>query len=1555
MPSIINLKATGLNTVANALDAPEGSLVEATNVVIDRDNIVEQRRGFKLFAESFGSASDRAKQLAVYRGRILRHFASTLQFQDGINNDGIVNFSNFSGTISEVQAGLRMKFIESNGNLFFTTSDGIKKISASSADQLSTNSDYINNAGGVKALDVTGRLKITLGDQTGFLPADAAVAYRVVWGITDANNNLILGTPSSRAEIYNPLEDLLFRDFLRLLGALDNINDTGSLIDDGDYIDTLALDNADSALDLRNNLISLATKIDEDILYADNDGAPTGAPLEIDTATITSGVCTITFASGDPTLYLEAASKIFLSGFTPTTGTLDGAQVVSTVTSTTITFNTSATGPVVVGGGATIVSNEYRSITQPAAPSLISTNTELVDIQTYISEIMLRLQSEPDGVIPTALLNTYIIPLDVTNSATVELDIIIPDNVTSNHFYQVYRSSIAQAQGAISIGDITPSDELQLVIEGFPTQVELDARLVTIQDITPDEFRGTNLYTNAASGEGILQSNDVPPLAKDINKFKNTTFYANTKTKHKKNFSLLGVSNLIEAYNLGNIPKLVITNENSSNTYDFIVGEAEETDIECTDGSTLENGANPGTYFLLNSANNINKYYVWYQVGSSTDPAISGRIGIEVKALAGDTDAQVASKTENALKQIIQDFTVSVVTNTVTVINNDVGYTDDAEIGTSSFTITITNQGQGEKVTRETSIFTCVADVANSLAGTYFTINTAFNREQYYVWYEVSGNGTDPAVANKIGIKVELTTGDAASVVAVKTKAELDTLTEKFIVSAQSADLTIQNYKFGPANNATVGTSGFSLEITEQGALEILLSNLASPARAVDETARSLVKAINTNGTEIVYGFYLSGPQDIPGKFLLEARDLNDIEFYVVTDSESTGESFNPDLSPEISISSITTGSPSTMTVVTSSAHGLLNSDYVIISNSDSTPNIDGLYQITLVNSTTFRINATITNAGTTGSIIKAVNAIVSENETKVNRIYYSKLLQPEAVPIVNFLDVGSSDKEILRIFPLRDSLFVFKEDGLYRISGESSPFVLSLFDSSCILLAPDSVDVLSNIVYCWTTQGISAVSEAGVNNISRPIEPDITPLASAAYTNFKTATFGVAYESDNSYLVWTVQETDDEEATLCYRFNNITYAWTTFDKTNTCGLINPVDDKMYLGAGDTNYIEVERKDFARTDYADRELSFDLIDNNYYGDTLKLLSVADIEVGDVVVQEQRLTAYEYNSLLQQLDTDGDIDDNDYFTSLEMVGGDNPRDKIEDLANKLDADAGIIATDFFTTIDSKTGTITNISVANPTVITTASHGLQTGRIINISGSNSTPSINGLYQVTVIDNNTFSIPVNVTGPGTAGSWSTLDSNFKDIEACYNAIIRKLNTDAGVSFNNYQEIDTISNQEAVITEIHKNAKEIVLNLELDFMTGPIIIYKAIRSSITYSPVTMGDALGLKHIREATMMFTNKAFTSATLSFSTDLLPLLQPVPFNGSGNGIFGHQPFGSNYFGGISHSAPFRTYVPRNCQRCRFLNCKFTHNIARESYAIYGLTLTGEIGQSSRAYR
>jgi hypothetical protein len=1537
MATSVILKAAGLITSPNELSRNEGSLTLANNVIVRRDGILEQRRGFKIHGNE---ADDTVKQLTSYRDRLIRHNGSTLQFDSDSEGD----FTSYTVPVIETEDGLRIKFSESNGNLYFTTNDGIKKLSAKTSAQLSDIQP--ESAGAVKALDIKGEVVYTANNQTGFLTQDSVVAYRMIWSKKDNNGNLISGTPSQRAVVYNPLTYLMLRDFSNVLGVLDDLVNSPSStarIDDGDYY-TLTLPATADASQLRTQLISLATKIDNNILIANQ----TTAPLVISGAVISAGICTITFSSGDATTFWNAGAAIYLAGFSPVSGTLNGAHLITTVTSTTITLSTAATG-IVTLTSATINSNEFRVLAQPDEPQVPATNDDLVAIQDYLDTIIQTLQDLPTTIIAAGTDQDAVLDLDITTTTTVELTFTIPEIVEtdSNYFYQIYRSAVFPATGASTLDDVFPDDELQLVFEDYPTQAELEEGQITVQDITPDDFRGESLYTNGTE-EGITQGNDEPPFAKDITRYRNSLFYANTRTKNRLSLNMLGVQRMIADYDAGTTPKITITDGTITNTYKFVTGQQEITDI--TTVADVADSLN-STYFLIDSTKT--SYYFYFETTTAVDPAIAGRTGIKVSIATGATATQVADALFAEAILLIDDFEIEQLGTTVTFIDNGFGEVPDSTDVDTGFTIVTDQQGRGERIQSQIVEFNVLAASQYVTVGTadYITINTALNQQQYVLYFDI-GTVTAPVISGKVIIPVPLVGTETDSEVAELLATLLPS--SQFLTEVNSNVLTVVNLRAGECTSAQefVTNIGFTVTEIQEGAIEVLLSILASPARAVEETTQSFIRVINQNEGESVYASYLSSVFDVPGKMLLEARELDSDPFYVIANNDETGESFSPIISPETQITSISTGT-TTVTIVTSEAHGLANKDDVIITSTDSEPSIDGIYEITYISSTSFSIDSFVSIAGTIGAISRKTTALVSENEEKVNRVYYSKFQQPEAVPIVNYFDVGSSDKAILRILPLRDSLFVFKQDGLYRISGETAPFQLELFDNSFITLAPDSNDVCNNVIYSWTTQGIQGLSEGGAYVISRGIDNII--LKTQTYTNFKTATWGVGYESDNSYTVFTVVNRSDTVAQIAYRYCTLTQTWTTYDKTNTCGIVHDFDDKLYMGCSDVNFIEQERKMFDRTDYADREYDLVLGSGAIFDDTIIVPNIENIEIGDVIVQEQTMTVYDFNMLLEKLSIDTGINDDTYITDLEMVAGDSPRNKLVALAAKLDI-GGLEFTNYSDYVASLSGSITSISTDDPAVITSASHGLISGRKVRIVDSDSTPDIDGEHIVTVLTADTFTIPTTVTTGGTTGTWETVDADFEDIQAGYNQIIETLNLDAVVNFANYSTIDNTTIQESIVTAINSITKRVTVNLVLEYVVGEITVYKAIDSVFIYSPNTMGDPVSLKHMGDSQVFFETRTLTGGILSFATDLLPEFIDIPFDLDGNGIFGHSNFGTGFFGGTSNSAPFRTYVPRQCQRCRFIVVKFEHKTAREDYRILGISITANSSTAShRAYR
>lgn len=960
MSQNVLLQTAGLHTFKNYLSSnPPGALEEALNIVIDRDNIAEPRRGFFQFGNTFGITTDRAKQQFSYKDRILRHYNSILQF----DSTGSGVFTNFSGTYDEISPGRRMKGIEVNSNFYITTSEGIKKISAATAAGLS--GVTIIDAGGPKGLDVQLTPNYT---QEGFLSPYGKVAYRVVWGYTDANENLILGAPSQRAIVQNN---------------------------------------------------------------------------------------------------------------------------------------------------------------------------------------------------------------DAVNSCVVDLEFAIPADVTStSYFYQIYRTAVTTASSIELLDALDPGDEQYLVIEDFVTVAQLAASQVTLTDVTPDDFRanGALLYTNPVSGDGIEQANDKPPFAEDICLFKGTTFYANTKTRHRLTFSLLSVLDLISGTS-----QFYITDGTTTSTYTFRgtieTYTADFTTITFPGGkATLD-----GKYFTIIAANDERTYKVWFDnTGTTVEPVVAGTIPIKVDiTVTADTAAAVATATTSAINTGTNDF-----------------------------------------------------NIINNLAG-LLTIKTANNGN-------INGTVIDNIPTFTI-TQDNLGTGE-------------DAATQKVFLPRVP----------GPGENGP------------------------SVAQQVDQAAQSIVRIINANPADIVYAYYLSSFNDIPGQILFESRATVSEPFYISANSSLTGNEFNPSLSVQKN-TTIATGA-GTVTI-TSAAHGYSNGDTVVLYNSTSTPALAGTYVISNVTLNTFDISATVTIAGS-GNV--ALADVSSDNEVKGNRVYYSKFQQPEAVPLVNYFDIGPQDKRIQRIIPLREAVYVFKEEGIYRVTGDgaqtvTNPFVVVPFDNSLSMTAPDTGCVLNNQIYCLSTQGAIRVTDAGVEVVSRSIEDKLLNVSRPGYA-YKTASFGVGYESDRAFMLWTVTLQSDVVATQCFRYNTFTQTWTRWDKSATCGIVNFIDDKLYLGAGDGNFTDIERKNLDKTDKCDRQYDTAIVSDGVDSDVLSLASVVNADEGDLVRQIQYLTISQFNRLLKRLDVDPGVSDQDYFSTLGVLPGADLRDAVNTLAVKLDNDPGVNDTTFFASLN-----------------------------------------------------------------------------------------------------------------------------------------------------------------------------------------------------------------------------------------------------------------------------
>jgi hypothetical protein len=146
----------------------------------------------------------------------------------------------------------------------------------------------------------------------------------------------------------------------------------------------------------------------------------------------------------------------------------------------------------------------------------------------------------------------------------VQLDFTIPAGLTTDWFYQIYRS-------LLSTGATIPGgDELQLASQVQLTAGDITAGTITVTDDQPQALLRDALYTNATQ-EGIGQANYRPPYAQDIAMFNNFPFYLNTKQPHRTDLTMITVPALNDTITIAGFAYTAKAAENIS-AHEFLRG-----------------------------------------------------------------------------------------------------------------------------------------------------------------------------------------------------------------------------------------------------------------------------------------------------------------------------------------------------------------------------------------------------------------------------------------------------------------------------------------------------------------------------------------------------------------------------------------------------------------------------------------------------------------------------------------------------------------------------------------------------------------------------------------------------------------------------------------------------------------------------------------------------------------------------------------------------------------------------------------------------------------------
>ena len=112
-----------------------------------------------------------------------------------------------------------------------------------------------------------------------------------------------------------------------------------------------------------------------------------------------------------------------------------------------------------------------------------------------------------------------------------------------------------------------------------------------------------------------------------------------------------------------------------------------------------------------------------------------------------------------------------------------------------------------------------------------------------------------------------------------------------------------------------------------------------------------------------------------------------------------------------------------------------------------------------------------------------------SLSDSPDNYLYYSRVGQPGAVPLSNFLAVGDVGGYTLRLRQYADSLFVFRTDGIYVIRGnDPTNYYVRKVSKEHVCVNPRTLATTTAGVIGAFVQGFLLVTEAGVQPIGASI-----------------------------------------------------------------------------------------------------------------------------------------------------------------------------------------------------------------------------------------------------------------------------------------------------------------------------------------------------------------------------------------------------------------------------------------------------------------------------------
>lgn len=423
-----------------------------------------------------------------------------------------------------------------------------------------------------------------------------------------------------------------------------------------------------------------------------------------------------------------------------------------------------------------------------------------------------------------------------------------------------------------------------------------------------------------------------------------------------------------------------------------------------------------------------------------------------------------------------------------------------------------------------------------------------------------------------------------------------------------------QGLRFIFSDGAVQTVTGATSENIPTGLFKIYTTG--TPAQNVADTAQSLVRVINSRRVHgRIFARYASSDLDLPGQISFESRYPG--ESPVTVEGINGGNMWAPALTAtqQLTAGNATRTTANVVTIITpivsTFGHGYSVGQTVeLLPPPNPTDAINfppGPKIITAIPTPdSFQYQETGTPPGSTvtntGSMLfKSAQApVTTDDEAAPGGWLASDAGNPDSVPFTVPEVAGDRYKRLYRFLVLGNSLFMLKEDGLFRLTGSSpETFTVDHVDSTVRFVAPDTAVVIGGRAYALTTQGLMSWTEATrPEPASVPVEDIFRDLVEAERDLVERHAFAVNDDASRRAYFWLPDPNNTEEpgASQVYVYHTLTDAWTKWEKRGATALIHPVDGKLYVapppaffGAPTAAPPYKERRSGSNADYVDED------------------------------------------------------------------------------------------------------------------------------------------------------------------------------------------------------------------------------------------------------------------------------------------------------------------------------------------------------------------------------